>query len=395
MIRFWFFILLIFAVTPVFSQNSADKIKQTREKTLKEIEYANQLLKETEGKTRQSLNEINIINHRLAKRKEVQLGLEIEVNLLLDEISKNQSDITKVEQEIAKIKSVYANMIRNLYKNKITGFRVMYFLASENMNQLYRRIHTVKLYNNYLKQERHKLEELAIKLRDQSNELDELKRNKDLILNRTRQEALTIQKEVNEKNRLVKQLQKRQKEIQDEIRKKEQTAKKLENELRKIVDAERKKASSKTGPVLTPEERIVSGDFEKNSGKLPWPTQRGIVTGKYGEHPHPDYKNVRVRNDGIYISTTEGESARTVFKGVVSRVFQIPGENYSVIIKHGQYFTLYHNLVNVKVKAGQNVNTKDVIGTVYTDNSTRETILYFQIWKDTQKSDPEIWLAPM
>ena len=102
---------------------------------------------------------------------------------------------------------------------------------------------------------------------------------------------------------------------------------------------------------MTPAEKIVSADFEKNNGKLPWPTERGIITGKYGEHQHPDYKNVTVRNDGVYISTAAGENVRSIFKGVVSRVFSIPGENYTVIIKHGKYFSLYHNLVNVRVKA--------------------------------------------
>jgi murein hydrolase activator len=388
-------ILLLSFSSVVLSQNSVDKLKQSREKTLKEIEYANQLLKETEGKTKQSLTEINLINHRLNKRKEVLIGLEVEVSILTDEISRNQNDLASIEREVAKIKKVYANMISNLYKNKITGFRTMYFVASENFNQLYRRIHTVKLYNNYLRKERLKLESLMGKLKEQATELEALRNNKDQMLNRTKQEALTIQKEISEKNRIVKQLKQRQKEIQDDIRKKEQTARKLENEIKKIVEEAKRKSSAGTKGTLTPEERIISGDFEKNSGKLPWPTQRGIVTGKYGEHPHPDYKNVMVRNDGVYISTSEGETARSVFKGVVSRVFQIPGENFSVIIRHGQYFSLYHNLVNVRVKAGQSINTKEVLGTVFTDNSTRETVLYFQIWKDTQKSDPEIWLAPM
>jgi septal ring factor EnvC (AmiA/AmiB activator) len=102
-----------------------------------------------------------------------------------------------------------------------------------------------------------------------------------------------------------------------------------------------------------------------------------------------------VRNDGIYISTAIGENARSIFKGVVSRVFQLLGENYTVIIKHGQYFSMYHNIVNVRVKPGQSVGTKEIIGTVYTDGSTKETILYFQIWKETEKRDPELWLAPL
>lgn len=391
-------ISVLFSLLPllIFSQNSVDKLRQTREKTLKEIEYANQLLKETEGKTRKSVNEINIINHRLTKRKEVLLGLEMEVSIITDEIEKNLNDISSIEQEINKIKQVYAAMVTNLYKKKISRFRAMYFVASKNFNQLYKRIHTVKLYNNYLKAERLKLENMRAEINVQNRELEELKRNKDLMVNRTRQEAIVIQREIGQKNKLVRQLKQRQKEIEADIRNKEKTAKKLESELRKIIDEERKKLSAESNVSMTPADRIVSNDFEKNSGKLPWPTQKGIITGKYGEHPHPDYKNVMVRNDGVYIATTEGEPVRSIFKGIVSRVFQIPSEpGYSVIIKHGQYFSVYHNLINVNVKAGQNVNTKEEIGTVFTDKQSRETILYFQIWKDRQKNDPEIWLAPM
>lgn len=391
-------ISVLFSLLPllIFAQNSVDKLRQTREKTLKEIEYANQLLKETEGKTRKSVNEINIINHRLTKRKEVLLGLEMEVSIITDDIEKNLNDISSIEQEINKIKQVYAAMVTNLYKKKISRFRAMYFVASNNFNQLYKRIHTVKLYNNYLKAERLKLENMRAEINVQNRELEELKRNKDLMVNRTRQEAIVIQREIGQKNKLVRQLKQRQKEIEADIRNKEKTAKKLESELRKIIDEERKKLSAESNVSMTPADRIVSNDFEKNSGKLPWPTQKGIITGKYGEHPHPDYKNVMVRNDGVYIATTEGEPVRSIFKGIVSRVFQIPSEpGYSVIIKHGQYFSVYHNLINVNVKAGQNVNTKEEIGTVFTDKQSRETILYFQIWKDRQKNDPEIWLAPM
>jgi septal ring factor EnvC (AmiA/AmiB activator) len=195
---------------------------------------------------------------------------------------------------------------------------------------------------------------------------------------------------------MVQQLSKKQKEIEEEIKEKQRTAKKLEAELRRMIEEERAKSKAKpTKEMVTPAEKIISTDFEKNTGKLPWPTQKGIVSGKYGEHQHPDYKNVIIRNDGIYISTTAGESARAIFKGMVARVFQLAGQNYTVMIKHGRYFTLYHNLVNVKVKQGQNVDTKQIIGTVATDNSSGETILYFQVWKDTERSDPEIWLTPL
>jgi septal ring factor EnvC (AmiA/AmiB activator) len=389
--------IILFSISiTLFSQQGKEKLKSSQEKTQREIEYANKLLEETKGKTKASINEINVINHRLSKRKELLTGLEVEVSTLSQSIEKNQLEIVRVEREIDKVKQAYALMIVNLYKNRIPEYAAMYILASENLNQLYKRINTVKLYNNFLKTEKYRLDTLKQSLVRKNLELASMKQEKDVVVNKTKREAFTIQKEVNEKQMMVQQLSKKQKEIEEEIREKQRTAKKLEAELRRMIEEERAKSKAKpTKEMVTPAEKIISTDFEKNTGKLPWPTQKGIVSGKYGEHQHPDYKNVIIRNDGIYISTTAGESARAIFKGMVARVFQLAGQNYTVMIKHGRYFTLYHNLVNVKVKQGQNVDTKQIIGTVATDNSSGETILYFQVWKDTERSDPEIWLTPL
>ncbi|MBN1790870.1 MAG: peptidoglycan DD-metalloendopeptidase family protein [Bacteroidales bacterium] len=388
------FLLLALHDTELYSQNSADKIRKNREKALKEIEYANKLLLETQGKTKESLNEINVINHRLKKRKEFVLGMELEVNVISQVMEENLNAASSMQMEIDKIKEVYGKLIYNLYKNKSLSLRIMYFLASENMNQLYKRVSIVKIYNNFLKGRKEKLEELKRELLQKNQELEKMKSEKDLLVRGAKRESITIEREMTEKQRIVAQLKRKQKDIENEIREKERTARKLENELKKMIDEERRRVKA-TGKkeILTPAEKIISNDFAKNEGSLPWPTERGIITGQYGEHQHPDYKSVIIRNDGVFISTSKGESVRSIFKGVISRVFTIPGQNYTVIIKHGDYYTLYHNLINVMVKPGQSVNTKQIIGTVFTDEITKETILHFQVWKETERKDPELWLA--
>lgn len=378
------------------AQDNAKKIRENRDKALQEIEYANKLLIETQGKTKESLNEVNLINHKLNKRKEYLVGIEVEMSVLDKAIEENQFSINGIEKEIDKLNRLYATMIVNGYKNRSKQFVIMYFLASENLNQLYRRVRTVKLFNSYLKRKHLELTGLKMEYLERNDELKKLKNEKDVLAKKAKKETLIIQQEVNQKKTLVNQLKKRQKEIEEEIRNKEKTAKKLENELKRIIDEEKRKIkTSGSKERMTPAEKIISNDFEKNAGRLPWPTQKGVITGKYGEHQHPDYKSVTIRNDGIYIATSAGEYARSIFKGVVSRVFSIPGENYTVIIKHGQFYSLYHNLVNVNVKAGQNVDIKENIGKVFTNDKTRETVLYFQIWKETERRDPELWLAPL
>ena len=322
------------------------------------------------------------------------LGMELELNILSSAIDDNGRSIVLIQQEINKLKDIYARLIRNLYLIRSPKYRGMYFFAAENLNQLYKRISVIKLYNGYLRSRRNKLESLGNELIRKNKELEKLRLEKDVIVKSVRRESEIYLMEINEKKKVVTQLKQKQKDIENEIRAKEKTANKLENELKKLIEEERKRSKmSGTEDVMTPEEKIISSDFEKNLGSLPWPTENGIITGKYGEHQHPDYKFVIIRNDGIYITTTQGEIARSIFKGVVSRVFTIPGENQTVIIKHGLYYTLYHNLVKVKVKAGQNVGTKELIGTVYTNEKTKETVLYLQVWKETERKDPELWLA--
>jgi septal ring factor EnvC (AmiA/AmiB activator) len=270
----------------------------------------------------------------------------------------------------------------------------MFFLAAENINQFYRRIRYMQIYNSFIRAQREKRELLQKELVQKNEELSKLVREKEVLLSTTRVEYGTMAREVGGKKQLVDQLKKKQRDIEAEIRNKEKLARKLDDEIRRIIDAERLKAKKNMTTVgAAPADRIVSNDFEKNRGLLPWPTQRGMITGKYGEHAHPDFKYVKVRNDGVYISTTRGEEVRTIFKGVVSKVFSIPGENYTVIIKHGIYYTLYHNMIDVRVKAGQSVETKQVIGVVFTDEGTKESTLYFQLWKETERNDPELWLA--
>lgn len=385
---------MVFLASALIAQNDVEKVRKMREMTLKEIDYANKLLEETRGKTIASVVEINIINQKLKKRQQYISSLETETELVAQTAKEYQVEIEKVQAEIKRLKDLYASMVVRNYKTRWNNYYIMYFLASENLNQFYQRVRFVQIYFNYIENQKSKLDKLKMELGVKSDELLEVKKQKDLLIQTTKKEYTVIQEESARKKILLNSLKKKQSEIEREIREKEKTAKKLDNEITKIIEAEKRKSGKGSIKAnLTPADQIISTDFEKNRGKLPWPTKEGIISGKYGEHEHPDFKAVKIRNDGIYISTSKGEPVRSIFKGVVSRVFSIPGENYTVIIKHGNYYTLYHNLVDVTVKAGQHVETKEVLGKVYTDDQTRESTLYFQIWKETERNDPELWLA--
>lgn len=377
------------------AQSGIEKVRKVKESTLKEIEYANKLLEETKGKTKQSLIEIDVINEKLKKRQQYIMNLATEASLVEGTIDEYTLEIEKLEVQVQSLKDIYARMVRQSYKKKWNSYYIFHLLAAENVNQFYQRFLFFKTYTGYIKAQKLKVEELKLEYVQRRDELERKKKEKEGLLKATKRELSVIQDEGNRKKKLLNELKGKQADIERQIKEKEKLARRLDAEMEKILAAERRKVpkGSSVKSSLTPVEQVISTDFEKNRGKLPWPTPHGVVTGRYGEHQHPDFKSVKVRNDGIYISTVQGETVRAIFKGVVSKVFSIPGQNYTVIIRHGNYFTLYHNLIHVNVKAGQAVEMKEMIGKVFTDSESKETTLYFQIWKDMERSDPEIWLA--
>ena len=168
----------------------------------------------------------------------------------------------------------------------------------------------------------------------------------------------------------------------------------IEKEIAEIIEEEARRMKG-TGlyKQLTPEEKIISDNFFDNKGRLPWPTERGIITENIGQHPHPVLPGITIQNNGVDITTVEGAEARALFDGIVSKVIAILGANYTVIIRHGNFLTVYQNLINVKVKKGDNIKVKQPIGTIYTDKETQTTVLHIEIWRELEKQNPNDWLS--
>ena len=176
-----------------------------------------------------------------------------------------------------------------------------------------------------------------------------------------------------------------------------QKRQRLAKELNRLITQQTKKASSKNNGQLTPEQKLISDDFAKNKGRLPWPVAEGFISEKFGVSVHSLHKYLKISNDGIDITTSKGAEVRSVFKGVVLDICFFPGLNYMVVIQHGNYFTAYPNLLDVKVKKGDTVETKQVLGKIGHDNE-KGSVLNFQIWQNVGKSqlvklNPELWLA--
>ena len=219
---------------------------------------------------------------------------------------------------------------------------------------------------------------------------EDLNRISDLQRREERQKSL-LQEEQNKKQKIVKTLSSKEKMLQKELEDKKRIARKIEGEIARLIEEER----TKTRKVeLSPELKLISDDFAGNKGRLPWPVEKGIITSHFGVQNHPVLKYVTEDNIDIEITSYGDTPVRTVFKGEVARVFAIPGANMAVIIRHGRYLTVYQNLVNIKVKAGDKVETKQEIGRVYNDRDNgNKAILKFMVFDEKMKMDPELWIS--
>jgi murein hydrolase activator len=398
-------LLLLLLITSVaFSQKDRAKLEQDKKKVEQEIEYTNKLLEQTRQTKENSLNEVVILNRKIGKREELINTINNEVQLVEYQMTKAQDSIDLLENDLKALKDEYAKMIYYAYKNKNLYDRLIFIFASEDFNQAYQRLKYFQQYNEYrqkqalliqIKQKRLeiKMEDLAA-IRDQKNTL--------LTAEERQRQQLTTERE--EKNKSVKTLSKKEKELQKTLKEKEAAARKLQQAIQDIIAEEirlaNERASKMGAPLqktglfaLTPEEKILSDDFQKNRGSLPWPLEQGIISSTFGEHPHPVLKNVTIRNNGIDMLTEEGAEARAIFGGVVTRVMNVPNNNNVVIIRHGEFLSVYSNLDQVYVKIGEKVAVKQKIGKIFTNRADSKTELHFEVWQSKTLLNPEEWLA--
>jgi len=361
---------------------------------MEEIEFTEKMIVENQVKSKESINELSLVNYKIKMQNRLIETLGEEINVLDQKIVMNNLSIGELRDKQEKIRKEYAQSIYMTYQKRSRNSFILYILASDNFNLAYKRFRYMQIVNSYRKKQVGLLLEMESQIKEENEKLEASRIDRQNLQNMHEKESVKLSNEKVKQKGLVSQLQRREKELKAELERKRKTAKQIEKEIEKIILAEKKKsAKGNIYATLTKEEKLISDEFGKNLGKLPWPTKQGIVVGKFGEQDHPSIKGIKVRNDGIYIATVKNAEVRCIFTGVVTRIFSIPGENYTVIVKHGNYYTLYHNLKDVRVANGNELKTKDVIGIVATDIEKNEAVLHFQVWKETERNDPELWLS--
>ena len=401
-IKHFFLLALFFIFLFSFSQNKKNKLENDKKKIEDEIIYTNNLIDKTNKNKQISINQLVIINNKIKKREQLISFLKNEISSINNKIDFNNKKIKDLSDELSSLKKEYAKMIYYAFKNKNSYDRMMFVFSSKDFNQAYQRMKYFQQYSSYRKLQASLIKSTQEEINNKTDELKTQKEKKIEIQLQEKKEKNTLFQDKNDQNETLKKLKQKEKKLRKDLRNKQKSANKLKKIIENIIAAEMKKvaemkksAEKKTSTktyTSTPEDIELSKTFSSNKGKLPWPTETGIISSTFGEHPHPVLKRIKTKNNGIDILTNEGEKVRAVFDGVVSSILSIPNLNTVVIIKHGEYLTVYSNLSKVYVERGERVKTKQNIGIIYTNKSESKSELNFQIWKGQQLQNPAYWI---
>jgi len=400
--RKWFtrvWLILILAMTlPMLShaQSKRAQLEKEKSKIKKDIDYKNKLLNETAKSKNTSLSQLVVLRKKIKSREELINAIRREIDFLDDEIGASEDRIVSLKEELQELKDEYAKMIYYAYLNRNSYDRLMFVFSAQDFNQAYKRLKYLQQYSEFRKQQGELilLTQDSIGIRIQG--LEASKKEKEELIDNIKNEAQLLASEKQEQQKVFNALTTKEKELKSEIDKKKREADKLTKAIQRIIEEEiRKQREARGGGggfVLTPEAKELSNKFASNRGKLPWPLEKGVITEYFGEHWHPILKGIKVKNNGVNISTENGARARAVFSGEVTGIVVIPGAGKAVLLRHGEYISVYSNLKDVFVQKGDKVSTKDPIGIILTDPTKGKTEIHFEVWKGQSPMNPAEWL---
>ena len=427
--RIIWLVVACFFVLGVSAQTSTRKIKELesqRNELQEQIAASETLLQSTKKDVKSQLSNLSLINGQIVERKKYIRAIEQDVNTLNREITSLQRQLNTLQKDLKDKKSKYEASVQYLYRNKSIQEKLMFIFSAESLGQTYRRMRYVKEYGNYQRLQATEIERKQKQVQAKKEELETTRTAKQDLLKQGEAERKKLEKQEKERQKILDGLKRKQRGIQSEIQQKKRTAQKLNAQIDRLIEAEIEKArkraeaeasakkkadkmgdspapvpsktpkADKGAPVekynLNTEDRKLSSVFERNQGILPMPiTGPYVIVGRYGQYAVDGLKNVRLDNKGIDIKGQAGAKARAIFDGEVSAIFKYNGLS-NVLIRHGNYISVYCNLSTVTVSKGAKVTTKSEIGTIHQDASG-SAILHFQLRKETAKLNPERWLG--
>ncbi|MCQ2285275.1 MAG: peptidoglycan DD-metalloendopeptidase family protein [Bacteroidales bacterium] len=420
--KYIFFILFVFGALTVMSQSQSDKLKNDKKKIEAEIKNTQKLLAETQKNKNASLQELSVLKKQISNREALITAMNNEIIALEEELVLNEQLLKNLDKKLQYMKADYAHVVYVAFKNRRVSDKITFLLSSDNFSQMFRRAKYYRMFANNVKIQVELINKTQEEIKQKNAAIIALKEEKSALLAGKEKEVKSLEKDRNAKSQAAEALKKKEKNLSAELKKQQARRKELDAAIKRAIEAEIKAAnekkkreaeakkstsgsnsgsssssssgssssSNKTELILTPEEKVLNNSFVSNKGKLPWPVAKGAKILDYGNHPHPDVPSVMIDNKGIDILVEAGTPVRAIFNGEVTGILNV-GDTKVLMIRHGEYLSVYQNLATISVKKGDKVTTKQTIGTVSKSiSSTYE--LHFEIWKNSTPQNPNSWL---
>jgi len=367
---------------------SVSELQKEQEQIQQKIKETDRMLSQTKSDKKSTQNKLNILNQDIKNRKKMISSINTEINVLNKDIAKLNQRKQTLQTELEQHQADYAQLVRATHYAQVQASPLLFLLSAKSFQQLIRRLRYMYEFQQYRKASVRRIRGVQTDIDIQNDLLSERKQDRNIALEKQKNERDQLAKSERKQQQVLQDLKKKESNLSAELKKQQKKA----NEISKKIDDMIKK-QTRNQSTLTKEQQLIAGGFERNKGLLPWPVAKGFISGYFGTHQHPVYEHVTINNKGIYLQTEINASARAVYEGEVSGILVL-GNTYAVIVQHGNYRSVYSNLVDLKVKQGDKVTAKQTIGRVYTDaDNDNKTELFFQIYQDRTLLDPTPWLA--
>ena len=381
---------LLFTMLAAVSMNAQTlkELQAQQKKYAEEIETTGKMIKQTKQNEKATENKLNLINQDIRTRKKLINSINKELIALDEEQKRLHTEQSRLEAELDSLKHDYAHLVQLTHYADMQQSPLLFLLSAKDFNQLFRRLRYMREFASYRQEQVERIESLKANIQIQSDLIQDNRREKDSALKTQQRERDQLARNERKQKAMLQDLKKKEKEL---LAKQKQQQKKIDELNKQIERAIAKQVDRKQQ--LTKEQELIAGGFAANKGRLPWPVEKGFISGHYGKHQHPVYENVTINNKGIYIQTPAGSDARAVYEGEVTTCM-IMGSTYAIIVQHGNYRTVYTGIQTPAVKPGDKVQAKQNIGRIASNpDEDNKTELQFQVWEDRQLLNPELWLA--
>ena len=385
-----FFLLLIVTDLRSQSQQALEKQKKEIQNEIKVIELK---LSNSSKKKGLIISNAEDLNYKIKLQQNLISNINNQLNLILNEIDANEIQLTNLKNKEVSLKEEFAKMLITGYKKKSNLNKLMFIFSSSSFQQAYKRIQYFKQYVNFQNKTLLKIKSTSSEIENVIVVLDSQKTNKQLLINENENIKRELSIQYDDLNKLIAEVNKDQKKYKNEIKQKQKLSKDIDKKIEKLIrEALANSKRNDGGFKLSEEAQLISKNFNSNKGRLPSPVIRGNVVLGFGKQPHPIVKTATIQSNGVRIRTSSDVEARTIFDGEVYSIIISKNNSRTVLIQHGNFFTVYKNLSQIYVSKGDKLKTKEVIGKIATDPLNGQTILSFSIFYNGVPQNPRTWI---